>query len=117
MRLINTQTLAFEEHFGDRIPKYAILSHTWGKEEVTYREWLDERHITDKNGYRKIRDCCRKARQLSIDHVWVDTNCINKDSSSELSEAINSMFTWYQSSFVCFVYIEDFHFSTNDESG
>jgi hypothetical protein len=44
----------------------------------------------------------------------VDTNCINKDSSSELSEAINSMFTWYQNSSICFVYLDDFVYESKD---
>jgi hypothetical protein len=114
MRLINTRTLALEEFFGDQIPKYAILSHTWREDEVTYQDWHDGHRRSYKKGYQKIQAACLVAQQNSIEHLWVDTNCINKDSSSELSEAINSMFTWYQNSFICYVYLDDFHFEDKD---
>jgi hypothetical protein len=42
MRLLNAKTLGFEEFMNEKtIPKYAILSHTWGSEEVTYRDLRD----------------------------------------------------------------------------
>ena len=93
MRLINTGTLVLEEYFGDQIPKYAILSHTWGDEEVTYQDWQDSHRRSAKKGFRKILTACLVAQRQLFEHLWVDTNCINKDSSAELSEAINSMFT------------------------
>lgn len=112
MRLIQTETLELAEYFGDNIPSYAILSHTWGEEEVSFQDWQHVGSRSLKKGYRKIVAACNAARDLSIDHIWVDTNCINKESSSELSEAINSMFTWYQRSEICLVYLEDFDFGT-----
>lgn len=38
MRFINTTTLKLEEFFGSDIPEYAILSHTWEDEEVSFQE-------------------------------------------------------------------------------
>jgi hypothetical protein len=35
--------------------------------------------------------------------------CIDKGSSAELSEAINSMFRWYERAVVCYVYLSDIH--------
>ncbi|KAH6877061.1 heterokaryon incompatibility protein-domain-containing protein [Thelonectria olida] len=116
MRLINAQTLALEEYFGDQIPQYAILSHTWRDEEATFQAWNDDYYGNQGSvqrcakGYRKVRTACSKAREQSIQYMWVDTNCINKDSSAELSEAINSMFTWYQRAAMCFVYLDDFEY-------
>jgi hypothetical protein len=46
-------------------------------------------------------------RRQTVSWVWVDTCCINKSSSSELQEAINSMFSWYKSAPECYVYLED----------
>jgi hypothetical protein len=43
----------------------------------------------------------------NVNHVWIDTACINKESSAELSEAINSMFAWYRDAAACFAYIGD----------
>ncbi|KAH0555717.1 hypothetical protein GP486_006338 [Trichoglossum hirsutum] len=108
MRLINVLTLDIEEFFGDKsIPKYAILSHTWAKEEVTFQEWTDRKKASKKSGYAKIEGLCRQASKDNIKYVWVDTNCIDKTSSAELSEAINSMFAWYRASKICYVYLAD----------
>ena len=115
MRLINTRTLVLEEYFGDQIPEYAILSHRWTDEEVTYQDWqYNYSNSIEKKGFLKIKTACFVAQSRAIGYLWVDTNCINKDSSSELSEAINSMFTWYKQSAICFVYLDDFDF---EESG
>jgi len=111
MRFINTETLILEEYFGDQIPKYVILSHTWRDEEVTFQDWQDTNRRSTKRDLWKIDAACIEARRSSIEFLWVDTNCINKDSSAELSEAINSIFVWYQRSSVCFVYVDDFHYS------
>lgn len=117
MRLINIRTLELEEYFGDKIPRYAILSHTWGEEEVSYQDWQNVNQRSAKKGYQKIRACCDVARGFPIDHLWVDTNCINKESSAELTEAINSMFDWYQRSAICLVYLEDFEYHDVDLEG
>lgn len=103
MRLINVHTLALKEFFTSNIPKYAILSHTWGDDEVTFQDWQDELRRVIKKGYQKIYNTCRLSKATGHGWVWLDTNCINKESSTELSEAINSMFAWYQRSAVCCV--------------
>ncbi|ORY09411.1 heterokaryon incompatibility protein-domain-containing protein [Clohesyomyces aquaticus] len=106
MRLMNVETRELEEFFGDSIPPYAILSHTWGRDEVTFQDLATEDHKR-KHGYRKIEGCCQAADEQRIQYVWVDSCCIDKSSSAELSEAINSMFKWYEISKVCFIYLED----------
>ena len=58
-------------------------------------------------GYAKIRACCALAVEHSLDWVWIDTCCIDKSSSAELTEAINSMFNWYSNATMCFAYISD----------
>ncbi|KAI9645223.1 hypothetical protein NHQ30_005957 [Ciborinia camelliae] len=108
MRLINATTLDFEEFHGDDIPKYAILSHTWDTEEVTFQEWERDRKACEaKAGYAKIRETCRLALRDGLNYAWVDTNCIDKRSSAELSEAINSMFAWYGNAVVCYAFLSD----------
>ncbi|OBZ78135.1 hypothetical protein A0H81_02776 [Grifola frondosa] len=59
------------------------------------------------HGFSKLRKCCEKVLQEDFDWVWIDTCCIDKTSSSELSEAINSMFSWYHMSEVCYAYLDD----------
>lgn len=106
MRLINTSTLIIEEFFGE-IPRYAILSHTWGEGEVSFQDYQNRPLASQKLGYRKIISSCRQAFKDGLCYCWVDTCCIDKTSSAELSEAINSMYSWYQNSIVCYAYLAD----------
>ncbi|KAJ4113691.1 hypothetical protein NW765_011298 [Fusarium oxysporum] len=115
MRLINTTTLEVEEFFDVSIPEYAILSHTWGDGEVSLQDWADRKNRRFKPGFQKIVWACAQAAKDQLGHVWVDTNCIDKSSSAELSEAINSMFRWYRRSAVCYVYLEDVPAMTLDK--
>jgi hypothetical protein len=91
---------------GDDIPKYAILSHTWGAdvEEVTFED-LVKGTGKSKAGYQKIRFCGEQAARDGLQYFWVDTCCIDKSSSAELQEAINSMFRWYRNAAKCYVYL------------
>jgi hypothetical protein len=86
---------------------YAILSHTWtAGQEVTYKE-LSEETGTNKPGYAKLRFCGERAAADGLEYFWVDTCCIDKTTSDELSTAINSMFRWYQRAACCYVYLTD----------
>jgi len=99
---------AWSKFLGEDIPPYAILSHTWraDDDEVTFK---DMRKSTGKSkvGYTKIRFCGKQAAKDSLEYFWVDTCCIDKSSSTELTEAINSMFRWYQNAARCYVYLSD----------
>ncbi|KAI0158012.1 heterokaryon incompatibility protein-domain-containing protein [Hypoxylon sp. FL1284] len=116
MRLIDVNTLEFKEYFGTKKPPYAILSHTWGGEEVTFQEWEQrtEDTVRRKQGYAKIVGACRRARADGLSYLWCDTNCIDKRSSAELSEAINSMFAWYRGSHICYAYLADIRINVHD---
>jgi len=132
MRLINVKALLEREELMERgervdrrakvlefcdddITKYAILSHRWTEQEVDYDEMvelakmdgemMDE--IRQRDGYRKIFDSCKQAEKDGYEWLWVDTCCIDKRSSAELSEAINSMYRWYENAQVCYAYLHD----------
>ncbi|KAH9203855.1 HET-R [Leptodontidium sp. 2 PMI_412] len=94
------------EFFKSAIPEYAILSHTWEGEEVTLED-LQNGTGTKKAGYEKIRFCAEQAKRDGLQYFWVDTCCIDKLNSAELTEAINSMFRWYRMSTRCYVYLSD----------
>lgn len=87
------------EFTGNEIPRYAILSHTWGpdNQEVTFKD-MNNNTFIDKAGYRKIQFCSEQAAKNGLHYFWIDTCCIDKSSSAELTEAINSMFAWYRDS-------------------
>ncbi|KAF4783364.1 HET domain-containing protein [Colletotrichum scovillei] len=105
MRLLNVETRKLQE-FVVSVPKYAILSHTWGDDEVTFQD-LEHPNHTKKRGYTKIDGLCCLAAKNGFEWVWVDTCCIDKTSSAELSEAINSMYRWYKDASTCYAYLED----------
>jgi hypothetical protein len=98
----------------DALPRYAILSHTWGAdaEEVTFADLAngDGKHKPGdkkKLGYKKIRLCGEQTQQDGLQYFWVDTCCIDKADKAELSHAIQSMFRWYQNATKCYVYLSD----------
>jgi hypothetical protein len=106
MRLINASTMIVEEFAEPNIPPYGILSHTWEGGEVSYEEMRGSA-ARNKKGYDKIDKTCKLATADGLAYVWVDTCCIDKSSSAELTEAINSMFQWYKRSATCYVYLSD----------
>ncbi|KAI6041044.1 hypothetical protein EDC04DRAFT_2988074 [Pisolithus marmoratus] len=115
-------TKVLKEFYGPDLAEkeYAILSHCWGVEKEGEQEVLFEdmkqllimsdeerKGIRGRTGYKKIVDTCRRARKDGLEWVWIDTCCINKESSSELSEAINSMYKWYANAELCYAYLHD----------
>jgi hypothetical protein len=108
MRLINVKTYKLAEFFEDEVPPYAILSHTWRRDqEVSFQEIQDLNLAKQKTGFDKIKNCCEQATRDQLSWAWIDTCCINKESSAELSEAINSMFRWYGQAALCYAYLSD----------
>lgn len=96
MRLLNAKTSRLEVYHDHGFrPRYAILSHTWGDEEVTFQDVEAASPPTHMLGYKKVVETCQRALEQGLDYVWVDTCCIDKTNSTELSIAINSMYQWY----------------------
>ncbi|KAI0555648.1 heterokaryon incompatibility protein-domain-containing protein [Xylaria curta] len=112
MRLVELQgsgSLRLTKNLSGDIPPYAILSHTWGREdedEVSYNDML-RGIITDKPGYQKLHFCRKQAVLDGIKYFWIDTCCINQSNFTEVTLAINPMFSWYQNSTKCYVYLQD----------
>jgi hypothetical protein len=136
MRLLHTSTLEFKDFFEPHIPNYAIQSHRWvDSEEVSYEDFIEGRK-KDSSGYDKIVQSCEFAKRYyyeyysdaqriteynppeenlgelknssDLEWMWIDTCCIDKRNLVELSEAINSMHTWYSQAKVCLAYLNDF---------
>ncbi len=121
MWLIDVEALELVAVRDDAVPTYAILSHTWGDEELTFQEMesmrgyhrfrqtLDKRKrsIAAKLGYGKVARAAKLAASRGFAYLWVDTCCIDKASSAELSEAINSMYEWYAGAAECFALLAD----------
>ena len=111
MRLIKDEgqgNLRLVEYRENETPRYPTLSHIWGaeNEEVTYKDFLKGTN-EGKAGWQKIEFCRKQAAVDGLQHFWIDTCCIDKASSAELTEAVNSMFRWYHESAKCYVYLSD----------
>lgn len=122
------------------IPPYAILSHRWVGCEVVFgdfdtvpkdrlRSVAKENPVPKTTGavenvgdgneasIYKIAGACEQVRQgtTGVRHLWIDTVCINKGDSRELSSALNSMFNWYHNAAVCYVYLYDVTWNEADD--
>jgi hypothetical protein len=86
-------------------PPYAILSHTWGSDEITFESFINCTYNRDSDAYRKVDGYCHQALDDGLEYVWIDTYCIDKRNIVELSEAINSMFRWYRQSKVYYAFL------------
>jgi hypothetical protein len=83
------------------------FSHTWEDgEEVSFKDMSDPSR-NNKKGYRKIEMTRRMASDAGLSYAWIDTCCIDKSSSAELTEAINSMYRWYQRADICYAFLRD----------
>ncbi|KAK3368020.1 ankyrin repeat-containing domain protein [Podospora didyma] len=122
MRLLDAERFTVVQVRDDAVPEYAILSHTWGDEEVSFQDvqLLDQslmgrivsgtssvNRIKAKSGYSKIKRSAQLATEMGYEYIWIDTCCIDKTSSAELSEAINSMYRWYEQAAICVAYLSD----------
>ncbi|KAI0398782.1 HET domain protein [Xylaria palmicola] len=117
MKLINVETLTMEEFMvvNPDTLEYAILSHTWQHEELTFQDFTGpDSQRKRMSGFGKIEKTCELARRDGIRYAWVDTCCIDKTSSAELTEAINSMYSWYRDAKVCYVWLADLPTSTEE---
>jgi len=106
MRLLHTEKFELKEFGVNEVSRYAILSHTWGKEEVTLQD-IKTNVAMKLKGYEKVKKACSVAAADGFEYVWIDTCCIDKTSSTELSEALNSMYRWYQEAEECYAYLAD----------
>jgi hypothetical protein len=108
MRLLNVYNLKLVEFSDDKRPAYAIASHRWDEHEATFVDVRDTQN-TSTTGYQKVKDFAKyvKDHVSGVDWLWIDTCCINKDSTAELSKAINLMFEWYYQADVCLAYLRD----------
>jgi hypothetical protein len=105
---VNGDDVEFELVNREGNPDYAILSHTWGRDsdELSFED-MEKSTGYNKIGYQKVKGFLTEAWRAGLRYGWVDTCCIDKRSSAELSEAINSMFQWYKHAKRCFVYFCD----------
>ena len=108
MRLLHTRTFKLHEFASEEIPEYVILSHTWGDDEIIFEDiTANDDSFRSKNGFKKLFGTCQQAERDGYDFVWIDTCCIDKSSSAELQENINSMWKWYRKANICYAYLSD----------
>ena len=91
----------------DGPPSYATVANAneWsGKpDKATLLSTTNPRDLVSN----KLRRFLIQAERDGFEWAWADTACIDKTSSAELSESINSMFRYYSLSTVCYAYLSD----------
>lgn len=92
-----------------KVIEYGILSHRWldDTEEVDFEDIKSLEVAEKKQGFKKIAGCCKLAKRDGLKFIWIDTCCIDKKSSAELQESINSMYKWYAQAKACYAYLKD----------
>ena len=115
MRLLHSRDLTFKDFPGSNIPRYAIVSHRWSETELSYQSFLTDKELylsghLESYGWTKIIKAAELTHQCNLEWIWIDTICINKESSAELTEAINSMYNWYKYACECFAFLPDVHY-------
>jgi hypothetical protein len=118
MRLLHTRTFQLVNVPSHELHPYAILSHTWGSsdDEVLFEDIeAGPERAREKASFAKLQYTATEAIKDGLEYCWIDTCCIDKKSSAELQEAINSMFTWYRAAKICYIYLSDVTDATSVE--
>ncbi|KAI1478725.1 HET-domain-containing protein [Daldinia eschscholtzii] len=107
-----TGVLKLIEKRPDKLLRYAILSHTWEDDEITFNDiesggatYASVKTAAARASLSKLLGACTQAANDGYEYIWIDSCCIDKRSSSELSEAINSMFAWYRDANICYAFL------------
>ncbi|KAI1468174.1 HET-domain-containing protein [Daldinia caldariorum] len=107
-----TGTLKLIEKRPNELLRYAILSHTWEDDEITFNDiesgeasYASVKTVAALASLSKLLGACTQAANDGYEYIWIDSCCIDKRSSSELSEAINSMFAWYRDADICYAFL------------
>ncbi|KAL4069896.1 hypothetical protein V8B97DRAFT_2049062 [Scleroderma yunnanense] len=113
MDTVQQSSVTVFEFHPNETTAYTILSHWWNEQEVNYDEMVElvkteeNDEIRQRFGYKVILGSCEQAKRDGCKWLWVDICCIDKCSSADLSEVINSTYRWYEKSRVCYAYLHD----------
>jgi hypothetical protein len=116
LKIADDDSFILKQFVETQAPPYAILSHTWGTgkdDEVTYQDIIAKTGKS-KPGFKKLEFCSTQAKADGLHYFWVDTCCIDKASSAELTQSLNSMYRWYKNAARCYVYLSDVSLRTQD---
>lgn len=109
MRLLNTRSLSLEHFEGTCVPRYATFSHAWETDEASYEDMV-KGTARSRKGFLKVQVYAEQAKQDGCNYAWIASCCIDRRNSAELSDAINSMYAWYQNAAICYSHLSDFDF-------
>jgi hypothetical protein len=91
MCFFHIKKLELKEFGGRKVLYYAILSYTWGKEEIIFQN-IKMNKAMESKGYKKVRNTCSVATTNRFEYIWIDICYINKTNNIELSEALNFIY-------------------------
>ncbi|KDQ27243.1 hypothetical protein PLEOSDRAFT_1103943 [Pleurotus ostreatus PC15] len=85
--------------------KYAILSHRWKEEELSFTDVakLSDPTVQAKKGFQKLKNFSKAIEQhYGCRYLWMDTACIDE---VDRDRSIPRMFSWYRHAYVCAIYL------------
>ncbi|KAK5674836.1 hypothetical protein LTS10_012573 [Elasticomyces elasticus] len=77
MWLVNARTYKLESFIGSTVPAYAILSHTWSDDELTFQDMKDPPVVWERSSFAKVHLTCQQALIHDLQYAWVDTYTIS----------------------------------------
>ncbi|KAF6838836.1 ankyrin repeat-containing protein [Colletotrichum musicola] len=110
MFFITTDTIKLVRHELplEDAPPYAVLSHTWGYNEIKYQDLAGGKGLpTHKEGHKKLVQACRLAREQGLEYLWCNTYCTDFIDPKEVGQSINSSFQLFRSSTICIAHLVD----------
>lgn len=81
MRLLHTEELRLQYFLPHHVPDYVILSHCWGKKELTFEDFTKQGiidpgiQVEENQGFLKVKGACALAARDGYEWVWIDTCC------------------------------------------
>ncbi|KAJ8515311.1 hypothetical protein ONZ45_g7256 [Pleurotus djamor] len=87
--------------------RYAILSHRWEDPELNYKQLSRGFPASLVRGTKFEHFCKEASGKYDCRYVWMDSVCINREDTDELTDAIQSMYWYYRHAEVCIVYLAD----------
>lgn len=106
MRLLNTTTLELQEFPEGNEPSYAVLSHAWDGQEVSYVDYKENRRL-DGYGYQTITRFCETAKTWGVQWAFIHSCCVDNGNAAEVEQAIHSTFDRFKRAYLCFVLLAD----------
>lgn len=106
MRFLHTKTFVLHDFTGPP-SSYAVFFHAHGSDDIGFEDFSKPQMLLCKDGFHRLWQACSRARNHGSEWLWSDAVCIDRGSSTALTEAFNSLARIYQHCIFSIIYLED----------